>query len=109
MNNNIIRVDFTYGLPADAKRIREEVFMKEQGFKNEFDSHDNISYHAVLYFNEQPVATARTIVNEDSYVIGRVAVIKPMRKHHLGRQIVLTLENKIKQLWWNKNRVIGTK
>jgi|AKZA01.1.fsa_nt_gi Predicted acyltransferase len=102
MNNNKIKIDFTFGLVADAIRIREEVFMKEQGFEDEFDAYDNISYHAVLYYNNQPVATARTFLNMDSYIIGRVAVIKSMRKQHLGKQLILFIEEKIKQLGGTK-------
>ena len=36
-------------LPDDAARIREEVFMKEQGFHDEFDSTDKTAAHIVLY------------------------------------------------------------
>ncbi len=35
-------------LSADAKIIRKQVFMEEQGFKNEFDDIDNISFHIVM-------------------------------------------------------------
>ena len=34
-------------LSADAKIIRKQVFMEEQGVKNEFDDIDNISYSYV--------------------------------------------------------------
>lgn len=34
-------------LPQDAKDIRIEVFMNEQGFENEFDEIDTISHHIV--------------------------------------------------------------
>ena len=102
MNNNIIRVKFSKELPVDAKAIREEVFVKEQGFEDEFDAHDNIAYHAVLYYNNKPVATARTFVNEDVYVIGRVAVIKSMRNYHLGKKVILAIEEKIKELGGTK-------
>lgn len=102
MNSNIIRVKFSNELSVDAKTIREEVFVKEQGFEDEFDAHDNIAYHAVLYYNNEPVATARTFVNEDVYVIGRVAVIKSMRNHHLGKKVILAIEEKIKELGGTK-------
>jgi predicted GNAT family N-acyltransferase len=102
MNNNLIRVKFSNQLPVDAKTIREEVFVKEQGFKDEFDTHDNIAYHAVLYYNNEAVATARTFVNEDVYVIGRVAVIKSMRNNRLGMKVILAIEEKIKQLGGTK-------
>lgn len=102
MNNNIITVIFANELPVDAKAIREEVFVKEQGFEDEFDAHDNIAYHAVLYYNNEPVATARTFVNKGVYVIGRVAVIKSMRNYHLGKKVILAIEEKIKELGGTK-------
>jgi predicted GNAT family N-acyltransferase len=96
------KIIFTLGLPTDAKVIREEVFMKEQGFEDEFDDLDAISYHAVLYENGQPIGTARTFLQDDIYVIGRVAVIKEKRKQHLGKEIMLTIEEKIKELHGTK-------
>ena len=51
-------------LSDDAKMIRESVFMKEQGFENEFDEIDDIAIHIVLYDNKNPVATCR-IFKED--------------------------------------------
>lgn len=36
-------------LPQDAKDIRIEVFMNEQGFENEFDEIDTISHHIVAF------------------------------------------------------------
>ena len=36
-------------LPQEAKNIRIEVFMKEQGFENEFDDIDTISHHIVVF------------------------------------------------------------
>lgn len=48
-------------LPEDAKRIREAVFMKEQGFKNEFDDIDLLALHLILYDGSQPAATCRLL------------------------------------------------
>lgn len=41
-------------LPQDAKDIRIEVFMNEQGFENEFDEIDTISHHIVAFDEENP-------------------------------------------------------
>lgn len=38
-------------LPEDAVFIRKEVFVKEQGFKNEFDEKDNEAHFLVGYEN----------------------------------------------------------
>lgn len=45
-------------LPQDAKDIRIEVFMKEQGFENEFDEIDTISHHIVAFNEEKPIEHA---------------------------------------------------
>lgn len=36
-------------LPIEAQKIREIVFMEEQGFHNEFDEIDSYATHLVLY------------------------------------------------------------
>ena len=36
-------------LPDEAKRIREQVFIKEQGFENEFDQTDEQAVHIVVF------------------------------------------------------------
>lgn len=52
-----IRVYHT--LPGDAVMIRKEVFMKEQGFHDEFDETDQTASHIVLYIENIPAATCR--------------------------------------------------
>ena len=42
-------------LTKDEMFIREEVFMQEQGFKNEFDDIDDSATHIVLYDDGSPV------------------------------------------------------
>lgn len=68
----------------DAKHIRTQVFVNEQGFKNEFDSIDEIATHVVMYDNNIPVATYRLFYDHDNhcYTIGRIAVNK--EKRHCG-------------------------
>ena len=46
-------------LPQDAKNIRIEVFMKEQGFENEFDEIDNLCHHIVAFDEGKPIGTCR--------------------------------------------------
>ena len=87
-------------LPKDAKKIREEVFIIEQGFKNEFDEIDIMSIHLVIYIKTIPVATARLYQRDKSneYVIGRVAVLSEYRKEKLGTKLLELLENKALEL-----------
>ena len=44
-------------LTEDAKRIREEVFVEEQGFQQEFDETDSDAHHLVWYEAGEAAAT----------------------------------------------------
>ena len=89
-------------LPLEAVRIRTEVFIDEQGFKEEFDDIDNIALHAVLYYDDIPIAVSRIYYDEErkSYIIGRIAVIKPFRGQGIGRIIMENAERIVR----NKKR-----
>lgn len=84
-------------LQEDIKYIREEVFMKEQGFENEFDNLDAISTFVVIY-DDQAVATGRFYPSDNAYVIGRVAVLKPYRNQGLGKLVIASLEEEIRRI-----------
>lgn len=85
-------------LPQEAKDIRIEVFMKEQGFENEFDDIDNISFHIVVFDEEKPIGTCRFFLENDHYTIGRVAVLKEYRNQHIGNLLLESAEKEIKKL-----------
>ena len=91
----------------DAALIRDEVFVKEQGFENELDDIDQIACHVILY-NEQgiPVATGRTFPAHEQkdgiYKIGRVCVRKWARSTGAGRAVMQALEEKIRSLGGNQ-------
>ena len=85
-------------LPQEAKDIRIEVFMKEQGFENEFDDIDNISFHIVVFDEEKPIGTCRFFKENDHYTIGRVAVLKEYRNQHIGNALLESAEKEIKKL-----------
>ena len=88
---------FNY-LCDDAKKIRDEVFVKEQHFQNEYDDIDNYAIHLVFYNNEIPIATCRFFQgeNKDEYIVGRIAVLKEHRGNHYGEIILNTVEKLIK-------------
>lgn len=81
-------------LPEDAKRIREAVFMKEQGFKNEFDDIDLLALHLILYDGSQPAATCRLFpaAEQGVYLLGRLAVVKTYRGQKLGQRMLREAE-----------------
>lgn len=86
-------------LPEEAKKIREEVFIKEQGFELEFDDIDNASTHLVLFMGDIASATCRIFYDDEkkSYIIGRIAVLKSQRKHGLGGEILARAEEIVKE------------
>lgn len=94
-------------LPNEAKQIRISVFVNEQGFKEEFDTIDNICTHYVLYFDEKPVATARLFYNEEHecYCVGRFAILKGYRRLGLGKKLMEYIEQKAKTI--NNASLIG--
>lgn len=86
---------FHLGLTEDAKKLREEVFVKEQGFRNEFDEKDQNCWHLVLYRDRVPIATGRIVeIDPETYQIGRVAVKKEFRHMKVGTYTVKFLCNK---------------
>lgn len=72
--------------------------MKEQGFENEFDDIDDISFHIVVFDEERPIGTCRFFKENNHYTIGRVAVLKKYRNLHIGNSLLESAENEIKKL-----------
>ncbi len=85
-------------IPDEARKIRTEVFIDEQGFVDEFDETDKISTHFVLFADEIPVATCRVFKKDSSFILGRVAVLIQHRGKGYGSAIVTEAENHIKKI-----------
>ena len=83
----MIEIKLSKNLTEDAKYIRTEVFVNEQGFSAEFDDTDNTALHCVLY-SDGKAADAEGSV----YAIGRIAVLPEFRKGGLGSKVVTALE-----------------
>lgn len=86
-----------------AKKIRQEVFVSEQGFVNEFDNIDSEAYHIVAFVDGEQAAAARLFEEDRGWHIGRVAVLKKFRGMGLGAQIMkkseeFARENKISKI-----------
>ncbi|HIZ75832.1 MAG TPA: GNAT family N-acetyltransferase [Candidatus Mediterraneibacter stercoravium] len=86
-------------LHEDAVMIRETVFMKEQGFHDEFDETDRSAAHLVLYIDGLPAATCRFFSSQSQgeYIVGRIAVRKEYRGHRLGSRILSAAESEIRK------------
>ena len=88
-------------LPDESKSIRTAVFVNEQGFINEFDDIDCNATHIVLY-NESDiaVATCRVFKGEEhnTYILGRIAVLKEFRNNGYGKNIITEAEKHVKNI-----------
>ena len=76
-------------LSKEERYIREEVFIKEQGFVNEIDDLENSSYHLLYKYNNKVVGCARFYELEPNiYKIGRIAILKEYRNLKLGSKMM---------------------
>lgn len=83
-------------LPPEARAIREEVFIQEQGFQEEFDEWDDRARHLLVYDEKgDAAATARIFPMGDRpgyFYIGRVSVRRAYRGLGLGARLLCLLE-----------------
>ncbi len=96
----IVKIIAYEQFPECAKEIREAVFVKEQGFRDEFDETDASAVHIVVFDNAGvPVGTCRVFWNEEraSYILGRLAVLKEHRGERLGSLIVREAEQYVQK------------
>ena len=93
-----MRVEIFTSLPDGAKHVRIAVFMKEQGFVDEFDALDAIAAHFVAFDQQTPVATCRTWLADDGYHLGRLAVLKSHRGQGLGAMMLQEAEDYVKSI-----------
>lgn len=105
IENILIFKEYDY-LPEEAKKIRRDVFVEEQGFSidNEIDENDKIAKHIICYINNEPIATCRVFFDSglQSYVIGRISVKKEHRGTGLGKKILLYGESCVKKAGGSK-------
>lgn len=87
-------------ITEDARYIRETVFIKEQGFEREYDEIDHIAKHIVIYDDNVAVGTCRVFwcEEENSYHVGRIAVLKEHRGKSLGKLLMSEAEKLAKSL-----------
>nr|MDE5742089.1 GNAT family N-acetyltransferase [Oscillospiraceae bacterium] len=88
-------------LPEEAKIIRNEVFVEEQGFRDEFDDNDKKCLHIVLFDGDTPIATGRIFPENgrgNTYIAGRIAVRNSYRGKNVGAEVMKLLESKAKEL-----------
>lgn len=96
----MMKAEIYNGIPACAKEIRQKVFMDEQGFQNEFDEIDATAAHIVLFDgSNMPIATCRVFWDAamDSYILGRLAVVKEYRGQNIGSALIEEAEKYVYQ------------
>lgn len=81
----------------EARLIREEVFVKEQGFTMEFDDIDKTALHAAVFDGLKPIGTGRLFQENGGFIIGRIAVIKEYRGKSIGSLVVSVLEEEARK------------
>lgn len=90
-------------LHEDVVRIRTEVFVIEQQFKEEFDDIDHQCQHFVFYEKNEPIAVCRIYpYDEKTYAIGRIAVQAAYRGRGLGSMVVQEAEKYIKSFGYTQ-------
>lgn len=105
MNERTIRK--TAFLSSDAAAIRREVFMEEQGFREEFDEIDKTAVHLVMYEKGEPIAVCRYYPDPEPncWRFGRLAIRKPYRVGGRGRALLAAAEADILQAGGQKVRL----
>ncbi len=89
-----MKIKIFASLPDEAKRIRQEVFVDEQGFEDEFDTVDGFATHIVLYIDTTAAGVCRVFKDPetDRMTLGRLAVSKIHRGKGLGTLILKAAE-----------------
>jgi len=75
--------------------IRHTVFVEEQGvpLQLEIDEKDSRAFHFIAFIDDEPVGTARLVVNDDGTGnAGRVAVLQKARHKGIGSVLMNELE-----------------
>lgn len=80
----MIEIKVKKHLSDEIKYVREQVFMLEQGFDQEFDEIDNIASHLTLKIADAIAGTLRIYEDKGCMTIGRVAVLKEYRGNNYG-------------------------
>ena len=86
-------------MPKEAAKIREEVFIREQGFDCEFDETDGKATHLLLAVEGDPEGTCRFFPGKAAgeYLMGRLAVRREYRGRGLGAELIAGAEREIRQ------------
>ena len=95
-----MRIEVFDALPKEARKIREEVFVNEQGFQEEFDNIDEQAKHVLIFDENIAIATCRYYYNFslNAYLVGRIAVIKAYRGKKIGALLMQAAQAEITKM-----------
>ena len=81
-------------IPHESKIVREEVFLKEQGFKSDSDEIDDIATHFVAFESDKPVGACRVYKAEakNTYILGRLSALSVCRGMGVGKLLTRKAE-----------------
>ena len=101
MNDLQVRIADWHKDNADLRRIRESVFIQEQGVtpEQEWDSDDASATHFLAYEGDFAIGTARLLADG---CIGRVSVLKDWRGLNVGEHLMRAVINEAERLGLKK-------
>ncbi len=87
-------------LPDEGRWIREEVFVREQGFQEEFDSIDGFAAHILVLMDGEPAGICRVFWDQgrNQFLLGRVAVLRQFRRKGIGAALVAAAEAQVRSM-----------
>ena len=104
MNDLQVRIADWHKDNADLRRIRESVFIQEQGVtpEQEWDSDDASATHFLAYEGDFAIGTARLLADG---CIGRVSVLKDWRGLNVGELLMRAVIKEAERLGLKQQRL----
>lgn len=92
---------------TDSFYVRRKVFIDEQKIDEslEFNGTDDNAYILVVYEDDKPIGTGRIIIDNNEYLLGRIAVLKEERGKKIGDLVVRKLIKKSCEMGADKQYV----
>lgn len=86
----VYRVEFSDALFSEVRRVRQTVFIEEQGVsaKDEIDAFEEIAHHYLIKKNDESCGVARWRISDNGVKLERFAVLKPFRSLGVGKRLV---------------------
>lgn len=92
-----IRIETYLSLPEAAQSLRQQVFMREQGFTQEFDEDDSRALHLVAWCGQEAAGTCRILEQDGEFHLQRLAVLPEYRKQGIAARLVKEAESRIRE------------